>query len=74
MQVSVANNVIDCCGTATGVWYRRLRGVSIQGNVVTRAADRSGKTPCGIDGQDGVEHALVLNNLCAAERSDNLCS
>ena len=45
MQVSVANNVIDCCGTATGVWYRRLRGISIQGNVVTRAADRSGKTP-----------------------------
>ena len=63
-QVSVANNVIDCCGTATGVWYRRLRGVSIQGNVVTRAADRSGKTP-GIDGQDGVESALVLNNLCS---------
>ena len=73
MQVSVANNVIDCCGTATGVWYRRLRGVSIQGNVVTRAADRSGKTP-GIDGGDGVVAALVLNNLCAAERSDNLCS
>lgn len=59
--MSIASN---CCGTpnAEGVWYRRLDGISIQGNVVCNAAGGA-----GIVAGDGVKQAaavvLATNNL-----------
>jgi hypothetical protein len=63
-DISIASNIIDCADLGLGIWYRRLDGISIQGNVVSRSADRTGPTP-GILEADDVTRALVVNNLAS---------
>ena len=63
-NISITNNIIDCANLGTGIWFRRVDGISIQGNVVTRATDNTPKTP-GIMASDGITNSLVVNNLCS---------
>jgi hypothetical protein len=49
----------------TGVWFRRLDGIIVLGNIVSRSTgDQSGPNP-GIVALDGVTRSIVHNNLCS---------
>ena len=57
-NINISNNIIDCASLGLGIWYRRLDGIIIQGNVVSRSSDRTKPTP-GILEADDVTRKLV---------------